>query len=70
MTTAVASDKQKTLLIVKKWEALYDNAKYLGCEHRHKEKEYGLKWRQAYKVKLQDQFEYLTNKFGNPLDGE
>ena len=49
------ADKSKTQQIVRKWDVLFDNAKYLGCEH--KEKEYGLKWRAAYKIKLQDQYE-------------
>ena len=32
------------------WDKVLDNAKYLGVENRHKEKEYGLKWRAAFKV--------------------
>ena len=35
-----------------KWTRLYDNARYLAVEYRHKEKEYGFKWRQAFKEEV------------------
>ena len=46
-----------------------DNAKYLGVEHKHKEKEYGIPWRTAYKYELEKHFEKLSSKYGNPLEG-
>ena len=32
-----------------RWARVIDNARYLGVEYRHKEKEYGIKWRTAFK---------------------
>ena len=40
----------KTNELLIKWDKVWDNAKYLGTEHKFKEKEYGIKWRSAYKV--------------------
>ena len=40
-----------------KWQKLLDNAKYLSSEHRHKEKEYGISWRTAFKTILRSEFE-------------
>ena len=51
------------------WDKVLDNAKYLGVEHRHKEKEYGLKWRAAFKIQLQKETDKLVKKYGNPLQG-
>ena len=45
-----------------------DNARYLEVEHRHKEKEYGIKWRAAYKLVLEKEFNALVKKHGNPID--
>jgi len=47
-----------------------DNARYLGVEHRHKEKEYGIKWRTAFKGELQTEYEMFLEKFGNPMPAD
>ena len=46
---------------------MIDNARYLGVEHRHKEKEYGIKWRTAFKEELKKVYNVLVAKYGNPL---
>ena len=53
-----------------RWGKIIDNARYLDVEHRHKEKEYGIKWRSAFKVELEKQFDALVMKYGNPLEGQ
>ena len=45
-----------------------DNARYLDVEHRHKEKEYGIKWRTAFKIELEKQYDSLVLKYGNPIE--
>ena len=47
---------------------MIDNARYLGEEHRHKEREYGLKWRAAYKLELKSMVGDLSLKYGNPIE--
>tara|TARA_B110000285_G_C14591812_1_gene366742 strand:- start:324 stop:479 length:156 start_codon:yes stop_codon:yes gene_type:complete len=47
--TTVRDKDPKTNALLLKWDKVMDNAKYLGDEHRYKEKEYGIKWRSAYK---------------------
>ena len=42
--------QQKIFMIHERWARVLDNAGYLGVEHRHKEKEYGIKWRTAFKI--------------------
>ena len=42
--------------------------RYLGVEHRHKEKEYGIKSRAAYKTVMREEYEKFSKKYGNPLD--
>lgn len=49
------------------WEKLVDNAIYLGVEHRHKEKEYGIVWRTQYQIEMKATMEKLIEKYGNPL---
>ena len=49
-----------------RWAKAIDNARYLGEEHRFKEKEYGLLWRRDYKKKLQEHTADLIEKFGDP----
>ena len=44
--------EQKLKESAEKWAKLIDNARYLGVEHIHKEKEYGIKWRTVFKVEL------------------
>ena len=51
-----------------RWAKIIDNARYLDVEHRHKEKEYGIKWRTAFKVELEKQYDTLILKYGNPLE--
>ena len=53
---------------VVRWAKVADNARYLSVEHRHKEKEYGIKWREAYKLELKKEEEELRRKFGQFLD--
>ena len=48
-------DQMKLDAMVKNWNSLMDNAKYLGVEHRHKIKEYGIKWRSAFKIEMNEQ---------------
>ena len=39
-------------------------------EHRHKEKEYGIKWRTAFKIELDKKYVELVHKYGNPLEND
>ena len=59
---------QQLLALHERWAKVIDNARYLGDEHRHKEKEYGLKWRAVYKRQLEILTDALTAKYGNPLE--
>ena len=34
------------------WYKLMDNCKYLGVEHRYKEREYGIEWRALFKCQM------------------
>ena len=38
--------------IMQRYVTLLDNATYMPCEHIHKEKEYGIPWRSAFKKEL------------------
>ena len=51
-----------------RWAKVIDNARYLGEEHRHKEKEYGLLWRQVYKKELEKMAFDLIQRYGNPVE--
>ena len=51
-----------------RWGNIVDNARYLDVEHRHKEKEYGIKWRTAFKIELEKQYDSLVLKYGNPIE--
>ena len=51
-----------------RWATIIDNARYLDVEHRHKEKEYGIKWRSAFKIELEKQYDTLVLKYGNPME--
>ena len=42
----------KMIHCVERWAKVVDNARYLSFEHQFKEKEYGIKWRESYKVEL------------------
>ena len=53
---------------VNRWAKVADNARYLSAEHKYKEKEYGIKWRSAYKLELEKEYDKLVTKFGNPLE--
>ena len=68
MTTVRDKDPKVNELLIK-WDKVMDNAKYLGYEHRYKEKEYGIKWRSAYKRVMNAECDKLMKKFGNPLSG-
>ena len=51
-----------------RWATVVDNVRYLNVEYRHKEKEYGIKWRTAFKAELDKTFQEITAKYGNPLE--
>ncbi len=51
-----------------RWARVVDAARQLGDEHRYKEREYGLKWRAAYKIELTNMAEELARKYGNPIE--
>ena len=51
-----------------RWGKIIDNCRYLDVEHRHKEKEYGIKWRTAFKIELEKQYDTLVLKYGNPIE--
>ena len=51
-----------------RWAKVIDNARYLGVEHKHKEKEYGIKWRSAFKIELEKEADKIIMKFGNPME--
>ena len=55
-------------VVCDRWATVVDNVRYLEVEHRHKEKEYGIKWRTAFKQELDKSYEELTAKYGNPLE--
>ena len=56
------------MAFTERWAKVTDNARYLSVEHRHKEKEYGIKWRTAFKGQLEIEYDKLVLKFGNPLE--
>ena len=53
-----------------RWCTVVDNARSLNVEYRHKEKEYGIKWRTAFKVELEKSYNEMTGKYGNPLENK
>lgn len=53
--------------LTERWAKAIDNAAYLIFEHRIKEKEYGIKWRTAYKAELKEEAMMLRGKFGEHL---
>ena len=53
--------------MIYQWDKVLDNARYLGVEHRHKEKEYGIKWRETFKIELDKEYSKLKKKFKNPI---
>ena len=58
----------ETNLKFEKWAHLYDNARYLGVEYRQKEKEYGIKWREAFREELKIKMDFLVGKYGKAED--
>jgi len=40
--------EDKLCHLLERWAKVTDNARYLIFEHRFKEKEYGIKWREEY----------------------
>ena len=56
--------QQKIMVIHERWARVMDNASYIGVEHRHKEKEYGIKWRTAFKVQLHKETDKMLKKYG------
>ena len=66
---ALDSETEKKMVDqVTRWAKVTDNARYLSVEHRHKEKEYGIKWRSTFKLELEKEYDKLVMKFGNPLE--
>ena len=61
--------EKKMMDQVNRWAKVADNARYLSVEHRHKEKEYGIKWRTTFKIELEKEYDKLVMKFGNPIEG-
>ena len=55
-------------LLHERWARVIDSARYLGEEHRHKEKEFGLLWRDAYKKELKKLASELAERYGNPVE--
>lgn len=53
-----------------RWAKTVDNSRYLQVEHKFKEKEYGIKWRTAFELRLEDQYLILVEKFGNPCEND
>ena len=66
----MADQDVKLMEMSDRWARVIDNVRYLEVEHRHKEKEYGIKWRTAYKIELEKELDKLVAKFGNPLEGK
>ena len=62
--------EKKMNVLCDRWATVVDNIKYLDVEHRHKEKEYGIKWRAAFKLELGKIFDMLVKKYGNPLENK
>ena len=56
--------QHKIHLIHERWARVMDNASYIGVEHRHKEKEYGIKWRTAFKSQLHKETDKMLKKYG------
>ena len=51
---------------LEQWSHIYDNARYLSVEYRHKEREYGIKWRSVFKDELQLKTDFLISKYDLP----
>ena len=47
--------EDKIFHLLERWAKILDNAAYLVYEHRIKEKEDGIKWRQAFKTELKSE---------------
>ena len=62
--------QQKVKKTSESWAKVVDAARYLAVEHRYKEKEYGIKWRSAFKIELEKEANKIVEKYGNPLDGQ
>lgn len=45
--------EDKIVHLYERWAKVLDNIRYMGFEHQQKEKEFGMKWRLAYKVELE-----------------
>ena len=57
----------KVIALHQRWAKVVDLLRYVGIEHRYKEKEYGKLWRADYKRQLEEQTMNLMNKYGNPM---
>ena len=62
--------EKKMNALAERWAKVTDNSRYLSIEHRHKEKEYGIKWRTAFKGELEKEYDKLVLKYGNPLEAK
>ena len=56
-------NEDKVVHLCERWAKVIDNVRYLIFEHRHKEKEYGVKWRLAYNDQLETEIKLLRSKF-------
>ena len=48
--------------IMQRYITMLDNATYMPCEHIQKEKEYGIPWRSAFKVELEQMIDALVRR--------
>ena len=62
--------EKKMMENVEQWARIVDSARYLAVEHKHKEKEYGIKWRTAFKSELESDYDKMVLKFGNPIESD
>ena len=60
--------KDKVQHLYERWARVIDNVRYIGCEHRFKEKEYGIKWRTIYYNELNNESKQLRSKYGGHLE--
>ena len=56
--------------LLERWAKIIDHSRYVVYEHRFKEKEYGIKWRTAYKKELVRESNALREKFGAHLQDQ
>ena len=45
-----------------RWGKIIDNFRYMSIEHKHKEKEYGIRWRTQFKTYVNEQYNKLIER--------